>query len=65
MTGTTSNPVRDLLPPRVRQILYAVLFVAALVFGIWQASDGDWWVFTGSLLAALLGLLAASNTPPD
>ena len=56
------NPLTDVLPARVRQIAYAVLFVAALVFAGYQASDGDWGVFAGSLVTSLLGLLAATNT---
>lgn len=56
------NPLTDILSPRVRQILYAVLFVAAVLYAVWQAADGDWLVFIGSALTALLGLVAASNT---
>lgn len=55
------NPLADLLPARVRQIAYAVLFVAALVFACYQAADGDWLVFAGSVITSLLGALAASN----
>lgn len=57
------NPLADILPPQVRRVLYAILFVAGLLFTLWQASQGDWVEFTGSLIASLLGLLAASNTP--
>jgi glucose dehydrogenase len=56
------NPLYDVLPQKARKIVYAILFVAALVFAIWQASDGNWEIFVGSLLAALVGLLASSNT---
>lgn len=59
-----NNPLYDILPAAWRKVLYALLFVAALVFAIWQASGGDWWVFAGSLITALLGLMAASNTSP-
>lgn len=57
------NPLNDVLPARVRQIAYAILFVAALVFGVYQASEGDWKLFVGGLITSLLGALAASNTP--
>lgn len=56
------NPLVDVLPPYVRKVAYAVLFVAALVFAAFQASDGDWTLFVGSLITALVGALAASNT---
>jgi len=59
----STNPLNDVLPAKVRLVLYAILFVVALVFGLWQASEGDWAVFAGSLITSLLGLLAASNTP--
>ena len=57
------NPLNDVLPPQIRRALYAIFFVGALIFGIWQASQGDWVEFTGGLLTALVNLLAASNTP--
>jgi hypothetical protein len=57
------NPLTDVLPAHVRKVLYAVAFVLALLFGLWQASKGDWAEFIGSVLAALVPLLAASNTP--
>jgi hypothetical protein len=58
------NPLADVLPYQVRRVAYAVLFVAALVFGLYQASEGDWKLFVGSLLTALVGLLAAGNASP-
>jgi len=61
------NPLVNVLNPTVRKWLYAILFVGALVFGLFQAADGDWLVFIGSLLTSLLGLVAASNasTTPE
>lgn len=56
------NPLTDVLPARVRQVAYAILFLAALVFACYQAADGDWLVFVGSVITSLLGALAASNT---
>lgn len=58
----TSNPLTDVLSPKVRATLYAALFVAALVFSVFQAADGDWSEFIGGLITALLGATAASNT---
>ena len=56
------NPLTDVLPARVRKIVYAVLFVAALVVACYQASEGDWWEFVAALLTSLTGATAASNT---
>lgn len=56
------NPLTDVLPERIRKYAYAVLFVAALVFAVYQASDGNWVEFTGGLITALFGATAASNT---
>lgn len=56
------NPLNDVLPARARKVLYAVLFVLALAFAAWQASDGDWVEFAGGLITALFGATAASNT---
>ena len=60
-----SNPLDGVLPAKVRRALYAILFVAALVFAAFQAADGDWLLFAASLFPSLLGLLAAGNTPAE
>lgn len=64
MNQSEANPFTNLLSPGVRAVLYAVLSVAALVFSIYQAADGDWKLFVGSLLTSLLTLIAASNASP-
>ena len=56
------NPLTDVLPAQVRKVCYAVVFVLALLFAAWQASDGDWVEFAGGLITALFGALATSNT---
>lgn len=58
-----SDLLRDVLPPAARKYVYAVLALVALVWGIWQASGGDWGQFVAALVASLTGALAASNTP--
>lgn len=59
-----ANPLTDILPPKARKVAYAVLFVLGIVFSCFQAAQGDWMVFIGGVFTALLGLLAAGNTPP-
>jgi len=61
---TMTNPLTNVLTPKVRAWLYAVLFVASTAFAVWQASDGDWKKFVGGVFAALMGLVAASNASP-
>ena len=56
------NPLYDVLPARLRKIVYAILFVAAGIYGIVQVSDGDWQKAVGGALVFLVGLLASSNT---
>jgi TRAP-type C4-dicarboxylate transport system permease small subunit len=56
------NPLTDVLPEKVRKVLYAVLFVLALAFAAWQAAGGNWLEFAGGLITALFGATAASNT---
>jgi glucose dehydrogenase len=56
------NPLVNVLPPKVRQYVYAVLALAALVWGVYEASDGDWKLFVGGLIVALVNGTAASNT---
>jgi len=58
-----NNPLADLIPARYRRYVYAVAALAALVYGVYQASGGDWKEFVAALFATLIPLLAASNTP--
>jgi hypothetical protein len=56
-----NNPLTDVLPEKVRKVAYAILFVLALGFAVFQAADGDWVEFVGGLITALFGATAASN----
>jgi len=60
-----TNPLADILPPKVRQAVYAVLFVAAVAYGAYEAADGDWLKFAGGVLVALTGALAHGNVDED
>ncbi len=55
------NPLSDVLPPRVRKIAYAIVFVLSLVFAAWQVGAGDLLVAAGALITSLTSALAASN----
>lgn len=56
-----SNPLTDVLTPTLRKYLYALLFLAGIVYGAIQASGGDWKKAVPAILAGLLGATAASN----
>lgn len=56
------NPLTDVLPPHVRKYVYALLAIAALAIGAYQASGGDWLAFAALLLGSLGFSTAASNT---
>lgn len=55
----------DIIPTRWRKHVYAVVALLALVYGAWQASDGNWSQAAASLLAALVNGLAHGNTNPE
>lgn len=57
------NPLSDVLPPRVRAYLYAVLVLAGLVLGAWQAAEGNVMTFAVALVLSLTSALAGSNVP--
>lgn len=57
------NVLTDVIPPKYRKYVYAAVTLAAIVWGAWEASQGDWQVFTGALIGALVSATAASNTP--
>ena len=58
-----SNPLNEVLSPKARRVLYAVLWVAALAFAAWKAADGDWLEAVAGLVTALYGGMAQANTP--
>lgn len=62
-----NNPLTKLLqslPEKARLTIYALLFVAGVVYAAVQAAGGDWQKAIGILLAGVLGgALPASNTP--
>jgi hypothetical protein len=60
-----TTPLDGVLPAKLRRALYAILFVASLVFAAFQAADGDWLLMVASLFPSLLGLMAAGNTPTE
>lgn len=55
----------DIIPPKWRKYVYATVALAALVFGAWQASDGNWTEAVAALLAALVNGMAHGNTNPE
>lgn len=59
------NPLIDVIPAAARRYVYAVLSLAALVWGVFQVSNGDWREFVGGLIVALTTATAASNTRPE
>ena len=60
------NPLQDLLPPKVRQILYALLFVTLLVFGAIQAASAegkvDWFKAIGTIISSLIPVSRAATS---
>lgn len=58
------NPLLDIFPPKQRKYVYALVSLASLLFGAWQASEGNFDVFIGSVFATLVTAMAASNTAP-
>jgi hypothetical protein len=56
------KPLVDLIPAKARKYVYAVLSAAVAVYGLWQASLGDWTQFAVALVTALVGLMATANT---
>lgn len=57
-----ANPLENIVPAPYRKTVYAVLSLAALIFGIYQATEGDWGLFVASVLTSLTTGTAASNT---
>lgn len=54
----------DVIPVKYRRLTYLLATLALFVYGLWEASNGDWRTFAGSLLTALVTALAAGNSVP-
>lgn len=54
----------DVIPVKYRRLAYLLATLALFVYGVWEASNGDWGTFAGSLLTALVTALAAGNSVP-
>lgn len=52
----------EIIPPKWRRNVYGVLTLAAVVYGTWQASDGNWKTTLTSLISAAVTALAHANT---
>lgn len=58
--------VRELVPRKVRLVVYLVVSLVALVIGVWQQAEGNTLLFVVNLAAALQGVLASANlNPPE
>jgi len=57
--------VLTLIPAKYRKYLYAAVALGAFLFGLWQASNGDWRQFVGALFAALVAATAHANTDTE
>lgn len=56
------NVLTDLIPANARKYVYAIVALAALVYGAWQAAGGDWKAAVASLVGAAVTALAHANT---
>lgn len=54
----------NVIPAKARKYVYAGLTLAAIVYGVWQASDGDWGEVIGAVIVALINGMATANTRP-
>lgn len=55
------NPLIEVIPAAARKYVYAIVSFAALVWGVFEVSNGDWQKFVGGLIVALTTATAASN----
>lgn len=60
-----SNLLHELLPAKARKIVYALMALVVIVWGIYEASQGDWGQFVGGVVVMLSSLMAASNIQDD
>lgn len=51
----------EVIPAKARKYVYAAVALAMIVWGAWQAAEGDWKVAIGSLITTLVAGLAHGN----
>jgi hypothetical protein len=56
------NILIDIVPARYRKVIYALVALLALLFSIWQASNGNWEQFIFGVIASLTTTTASVNT---
>ena len=54
----------DLIPARYRKYVYATAALAALVYGAYEAANGDWRQAIPALAGSVVSALAHANTDP-
>ena len=59
--------LEDMIPAKYRKyVVYLLIPLVVLIYGVWQASGGDWAAFWPALIPAVIGwLVAAPNTHPE
>jgi hypothetical protein len=56
------KPLIDIVSAKARKYIYAVLSAAVAVYGLWEASQGDWRAFGVAVATTVVALMATANT---
>lgn len=59
-----NEALNELLPRKVRLVLYVLASLVGVGVAAYNAANGDWNVFIGSIASALVTALAARNITP-
>lgn len=59
-----NQAIAELLPRKVRLLLYVLVALTALVIGTWQQAEGNTLAFVIALATTLTNVLAAVNVNP-
>lgn len=59
------NEILTMIPAPIRKWVYAGAALLALIWGAWQAADGNWKLALSALVTTLLGAMANANVNPD
>lgn len=54
--------LHDILPARARWHVYGIITLALAVWGLWEASQGDWGQFAIAIASATATAMAQGNT---
>lgn len=63
-TESAGEVISEIVPRRLRQVIYLIAAIGGMILAVWQGSDGDWGLFAAGVFASAQALLAVGHISP-